>query len=342
MIDEFRPQRTSLSASERQRALCATLTTWIIIVLAQGMKAQNVPFGRAISKEVLSPNGKYVVELWGLKETPETPFSASVGLTTSKRRVLVDSTVTSIENAAVSDDGRFVVLNFHVSSGGDGAAYERMKNGDYRKIVDNSYALQQVRSRRVKGLFVSDISNEQGRNTYCGLGLSRISAELFFTFNLRHLIFYSLKERRIARWQRSILQYSGWRTNRESLFMLRLDELSKRRGIALSTYETRKSGGDEFETLLSFPGAEEMAQATQTLQEFQLSTGGDDNITLLAQKIQDASEGSRARWLVTLTGTGPRFDALRGKLSLLRAEVLLETKTEGQWLTHTSFIATQE
>jgi hypothetical protein len=244
-----------------------------------------------------------------------------------------------MENAAFTDDGQTIVVNKHVSSGGDGVVFARTESGEYRKLLANDYALEQVRSGKVRGLNESDLPQEPGRNLYCGLGLLPRSNELLFTFGCSHLIFYSLEEQKITSWQRSLLQYSVWREDGEGHFALRLDELSRKRGVALCVRETRRDGGDAYERLITFPETRAIAAELDSQDEFRLRT---DQVQIIARKTEEVIGARGPVWEVTITGSGRKFDSVRKKLTKIRKSVIIAESGCLQWKSATSFTAFPE
>jgi hypothetical protein len=318
---------------------CAALWVSISIPLARS-DDDHMPW--AIAEWILSPNGKYVVELWGNKDSLDSPHSAAVGFVASKDRNGVAGTETSIVNAAISNDARYVVLNFQISSGGDGGVYERSAGPRYRKILDNSFVLEQVETGRVRGLAEADFQKYGGRNIYFGLGLIPSSEQLLFTINARHLVFYSLKSRKITGWQRSILQLRGWREDVPGVFALRLDELSDTRGVVLSVCETRKNGGDAYEPLVTFLPSKNPVAAVAAGKEFHLESGTDGAIKLSALKVRAGGREEQPTWLVKITGQGATYDALTEKLAFRRESIRLSRSTKNRWITTNSYTASPE
>jgi hypothetical protein len=321
-------------------ALIVTCTVgWLISCIVDARPDEETSLDREMTRRLTSKDGLYVLEVWGVNGEPTHRDAAYAGLAKAKSPALLGEAGSLIENAAISDDGRYIVLNYHVSSGGNGSAFEMSETGEYCELVGNDYALCQVKAGKVRGLNESDLPEEQGRNLYCDLGLLPATNQLLFTFGNRHLIFYSLEEKKITSWQRSVLQYGGWRQDGQSYFALRIDELSRERGIALSTWESRRDGGDVYEQLITFPTPQPMNLRAQ--KQFRLKTDDRHPIELSAVQEETTREG-RPLWTVTITGTGAKYDALEKRLSRARSAACLREGERLGWETSTSFTAVAE
>jgi hypothetical protein len=178
---------------------------------------------------VVSKNGDVIVELRGQSED-RLPSQAWVVFPDTKERIFLAKVETYIMDPEISDDGRYIVLPYHVSSGGWFEAFERSEDG-YRKLLNNQYAYEQVKNGRVPGFAPEEIPELSGKNMFCGLYLAQSPDRLIFTFwDTVHLT-YSLQKKRITEWQRTLLEYD---VSTMLMRTMAIYELSNCRAIAES------------------------------------------------------------------------------------------------------------
>ncbi len=141
-----------------------------------------------------SANGEAALELRGNEGiVPTEAWVVSV----KHGRSFLASPETYIEGGGISQNGRYIALSYHVSSGGYGAAFVRQPDGGYRQFVNNGFALEQVKAGHVPGMSFSDLPQDHLRNIYCGIYLVHHPDRLLFPVSRELEFTYSLEQRRI-------------------------------------------------------------------------------------------------------------------------------------------------
>lgn len=314
--------------------LWSALVCWASIATAAEEETRG--FASYVLRSIPSKSGKVVVELHGPKDG--SPNSASaVFASTGKEIFLAMPQGSDVENAAVSDDGRYIVLTYHISSGGWAEAFVRTKNARYRKFLDNDYALNQLRAGLIPGLQARDLPKEPGINMHCGLALCHSPDRLIFNFGQRFALTYSLEQRRITTWQRSLLKL--WlRKSAGHLFCLSVDEFSGKRGMTLVASEILKEGGDDYETLVTFPMPKEISFLGESSPGLRRTFGKDESISLTTKKVTEAERDEKPFWEVEISGVGTRFELLREKLTM-EWQSVRELDEQGLWPAPLRFLA---
>lgn len=290
-----------------------------------------------VFKKFPSKNGNVIVEL---RSHPKagSPNTAMVYFPSTGTRQFLADTETYVMHAQVSDDGRYIVLQYHVSSGGWFEAFERENHG-YRKLFDNGYALDEVRAGHVAGFSENDIRETPYRNTFCGLYLGQSPTRLIFTFWHDVELTYSLEQRRITEWQRTLLRFGMTKLAEDHPFVhLKVDELSGERGIALEAF-SGVEGDTKHERLVVFPRPQEVPKTDEAATEFWLRSGKKPFIELAAKKVSDDTEYESAKWAVEISGSGQEFEAVRRKLAELWKSVVVVGENDSEWPTPTRFMA---
>lgn len=198
--------------------------------IAYGEEGEEAPVpGPKVFKKIVPKHGNVIVELRGREDGLGFPTDAwTVELSSGTRTFLGASWDTYIIGASVSDDGKYIVLRYHISSGGFAEAFAQVKAGQYRKLFDNSYAAEQIEAGSVPGLEAVDVPwIRRSRNVFYGLRLANSPDRLIFDMGAL-AVTYSLEQGRITEWQRSILGSSFSRGKRN----LSLDIVEPTRFIA--------------------------------------------------------------------------------------------------------------
>ncbi len=336
----------ALSYRELRRGLVCALKLAALIAFssAQGQSEEDCHSSVKVSNIVSSKNGRVAVEMLRMMNEKGEPEANVVGvyardLKTGKTHGLPMADG-GLETAALSEDGRYIVLEYHISSGGDAKGFVRMKNGEYREFIENGYAAEQVRAGKVKGIQETDFPNTHGRNMYHGLGLAHSPDRLVFALHSRFLIDYSLEKRRITGWQRSILNCEWWGKGRQAI---RLDEMSDQRGIGLFLCISRRDGWDMYERLVTFPAPDKALRPAESVGDIRLRSGAEEFVELTAKHIAPPTLEDDGTWRVEISGKGAKYEGLKRRFA---AEWKEHEKLPGDrkavWPAPMQFLATPE
>ena len=279
-----------------------------------------------VIKRIHSQDGKVILELRGSRLKDSTPLATQAWVVSGGRQTFVSQPETYIRGADISADGQYIALDYHVSSGGYGAAFVRLANGTYRQFVDNGYAAGEIAHGRVAGLRKADIPETPGRNTYLGIYMGHAPDRLVFSIGNQLKLTYSFEARRITGWERSLLEYS--QTSGDGEFQMDLRELSGKRGIALVAYSSQKTTERE-QTLIVFP-----AQKIDLHDDgFKMRTevGSEGVVAFTAKRVTQGSKDEPASWRAEITGTGMPYKSLLAKLASYRKSLSLSADATPDW-----------
>ena len=283
-----------------------------------------------VIKKFPSKNGKVVVEL---RSHPEStlPTSATVHFPFTGKRVPLADSGTYIMGVQLSDNGDYIVLQQHVSSGGWFDVFERNKQG-YRRLFGNGYAWKEVCAGRVEGFSEADLPEIPGRNVFSSIHLERKPERIVFTIEDIVEFTFSLQKMRITEWQRSLLDSEFFKEG--TTLKLSLDILSGERGIALQAVESSEAW-EKRRKLAVFPMPKDERSISGEVPEFMLETG---KIELKARKVKNGSEDEGSEWEVTVSGSGQEFTRLREQLATLQERYSTGGEQASQWPTATTFV----
>ena len=294
----------------------AVFTLLIVAFATSALFGDEVPtLGPEVYQTIRSKDGKVMLELRGRV----LPTQAWVISAAGKRRFVALSE-TSIIGAEVSEDGRYIALSYHISSGGYGATFVRLPDGGYRELVDNLYAFEQIKKGHVPGLRLRDIPELPRRSIHCGIFLAHSPDRLIFPISgvsIGHEVelTYSLEQRRIIGWERLLLECSLF--DEAWSFSLSLRELSAKRGMALVAHVTQKSGEEDETLIVTFPTQKFNPQQDKEL-HLKRVFGKDEFVALNARRLPKGSNNESARWQAEITGSGEQYRSLLAKLSSYR------------------------
>jgi hypothetical protein len=126
----------------------ALIVTIIVAGIAHLSGVANAQHGYKDYFKAVAKRGDVVVEIRGSVQQNFPTEAWTVSRSTGEETFLA-MPETYIESAAISDDAKYIVLSYHISSGGYGEAFARTRNGRYRKMCENGYAYQQIMAGKV-------------------------------------------------------------------------------------------------------------------------------------------------------------------------------------------------
>ncbi len=326
------------------RGFAGTVVLFVVAFLVAAMPAgagQSEPDPTLTLKlfsKVASKNGDIIVELRGDTDVVHEPAEAWILNRKTGKRTFLAMPATYITNAAISDDARYIVLEYHISSGGYGEAFERGKNGNYRNLADNEFAANEIKAGHVAGLQSNDLIRiHEGHCVDFDLSLAGSPARLIFDMgNLR--VTYSLQQRRFTSWERSLLTSTFYEGDRNLSFDI--VEMSGRRGMALLSKEWRTQTYEDVlrHTLVSFAMPKKLPDVEGATTEFQLISTESGAVKLHARKMPAAPDEKDDEWKVEMSGSGAEFEALVKALTAKQAIFAASEENKARWPAPATFM----
>ena len=289
-------------------------------------------------RKVASKDGQVIVELRGHDDDLGYPTQAWTANRSGGIKTFLAAPETYIVGAAITADAKYILLVYHISSGGYAEAFERTAKAEYRKFADNNYAANEIKGGHIAGLTDRDVPDiRRGQGVFHGISLARSPDRLIFEM-ANVTVTYSLDERRFTGWERSLL--SSWFTKKDRTFALDLAERSGTSDLALLARDSRT---DELETredtLVQFANSKTTAEMSGATTEFHLQSTKAKGIELRARKSKQDETDGETTWNVEISGTGRDFQSLLDKLSAER-QIFHGKRNKAKWLNPTKFIAT--